>query len=97
MLNIVMITSVGLSVWIGRMNGWRLDQQVYGLAIGVVIAGIAQAAFQLPLLRKEGFRYRWTSPWTDPTVRRVVSQMIPGSIGVISRRHDSSSPCKESW
>ncbi len=82
MLNIVMITSVGLSVWIGRMNGWRLDQQVYGLAIGVVIAGIAQAAFQLPLLRKEGFRYQWTPPWTDPTVRRVVAQMIPGSIGV---------------
>lgn len=82
MLNIVMITSVGLSVWIGRMNGWRLDQQVYGLAIGVVIAGIAQAAFQLPLLRKEGFSYRWTTPWKDPTVRRVVAQMIPGSIGV---------------
>jgi len=82
MLNIVMISSVGLSVWIGRKNGWPLEQQIYGLAIGVIIAGIAQAAFQIPLLRKEGFLYRWTSPWKDPTVRRVVAQMIPGSIGV---------------
>lgn len=82
MLNIVMIASAGLSAWIGHANGWRLDQQIYGLAIGVVVAGIAQAAFQLPLLRQEGFRYQWTSPWQDSTVRRVVAQMIPGSIGV---------------
>jgi putative peptidoglycan lipid II flippase len=82
MLNVVMITSVGLSAWAGHRNDWRLDQQIFGLAIGVVVAGIAQAAFQLPLLRQEGFRYRWTTPWMDPTVRRVVAQMIPGSIGV---------------
>lgn len=82
MLNVVMIASVGLSYWIGTHYGLREEQQIYGLAIGVVIAGIAQAAFQLPLLRKEGFHYRWTTPWQDPTVRRVVAQMIPGSIGV---------------
>jgi putative peptidoglycan lipid II flippase len=33
-------------------------------------------------LRREGFRYRWVSPWQDPTVREVVKKMIPGSIGV---------------
>lgn len=82
MLNVVMIASVGLSYWIGKLNGLREDQRIYGLAIGVVLAGIAQAAFQLPLLRKEGFRYRWTTPWRDETVRRVVAQMLPGSIGV---------------
>lgn len=82
MLNVVMITAVGLSYWVGKMFDLREDQQMYGLAIGVVVAGIAQAAFQLPLLRKEGFRYQWTSPWRDSTVRRVVAQMIPGSIGV---------------
>src|SRR4029077_14298656 len=46
------------------------------------IAGVAQAAFQLPLLHKEGFRYRWVTPWRDETVRRVVTQMIPGAVGV---------------
>jgi putative peptidoglycan lipid II flippase len=38
--------------------------------------------FQLPTLWGDGFRYRWVSPWRDETVRRVVSQMIPGTIGV---------------
>ena len=29
-----------------------------------------------------GFRYRWVSPWRDPTVREVVTKMIPSTIGV---------------
>jgi putative peptidoglycan lipid II flippase len=48
----------------------------------VVLAGIAQAFFQLPSLTREGFRYAWVSPWHDPTVREVVRKMLPGSIGV---------------
>lgn len=79
MLNVVMIASV---LWLAPKMGQRLDEKIFGLAIGVVIAGVAQAAFQLPLLRREGFRYRWVSPWRDDTVRRVVSQMIPGAVGV---------------
>ena len=82
MLNIVMISSVLLVVWLAPKYGWRIDQQVFGLAIGVVIAGVAQAAFQLPLLRREGFHYEWVRPFGDETVRRVVVQMLPGSIGV---------------
>ena len=54
----------------------------FALAIGVLVAGVAQAALQLPWLRADGFRYHWVSPWRDETVRRVVRQMIPGTIGV---------------
>jgi len=79
MLNVVMIASV---LWLAPRMGHRLDQRIFGLAIGVVIAGIAQATFQLPLLRQEGFRFRWVSPWRDETVRRVVTKMIPGAVGV---------------
>jgi putative peptidoglycan lipid II flippase len=79
MLNVVMIASV---LWLAPKIGERLDEQIFGLAIGVVVAGVAQAAFQLPLLRREGFRYRWVSPWRNETVRRVVTQMIPGALGV---------------
>jgi putative peptidoglycan lipid II flippase len=79
MLNVIMIASV---LWLAPMMGSRLDQRIFGLAIGVIIAGIAQAAFQVPLLRKEGFRYRWISPWHDETVRQVVTRMIPGAVGV---------------
>ena len=79
LLNLVMIASV---LWLAPYMGLRLEQQIFGLAIGVLIAGVVQALFQLPLLTKEGFRYRWISPWSNETVRRVVKQMVPGTIGV---------------
>jgi putative peptidoglycan lipid II flippase len=62
--------------------GRSLEEQIFGLAAGVLLAGLAQALFQLPSLSQEGFRYRWVSPWQDPTVRDVARKMIPGSIGV---------------
>ncbi len=79
MLNVVLIASV---FWLAPWLGQELKGQIFGLAIGVVIAGIVQAAFQMPLLRREGFRYQWVSPWGDETVRLVVRRMVPGAIGV---------------
>lgn len=82
MLNVVMIAAVAVSLWLEGINHWPRERSVYGLAVGVLIAGFVQAAFQLPLLRREGFRFGWVNPWRDETVRRVVMQMIPGSVGV---------------
>jgi putative peptidoglycan lipid II flippase len=79
MLNVVMIASVFL---LAPRWGDELPQQIFALAVGVLLAGVAQAAFQLPSLRREGFRYRWVSPWREETVRQVVRRMIPGMIGV---------------
>jgi putative peptidoglycan lipid II flippase len=85
MLNIVMITSV---VWFApRMGldlpeGMRLPKQIFALAFGVLAAGVAQAAFQLPTLWREGFRYHWVTPWKNETMRLVVTRMIPATIGV---------------
>ena len=85
LLNIVMIASVW---WLAPKLGLdlppeaRLPKQIFALAGGVLVAGVAQAAFQLPTLLKDGFRYHWVSPWRDETVRRVVRKMIPGAIGV---------------
>jgi putative peptidoglycan lipid II flippase len=81
MLNVVMIASV---LWLTPHFGAELHTQIYALAFGVLAAGVAQAAFQLPALRREGFRYRWVTPWNDPSVRHIVRQMIPGTIGVAS-------------
>ncbi len=78
-LNVVMIASV---LWLAPRMGHTLDEQIFALALGVLLAGVAQAAFQMPVLHREGFRARWVSPWRDATVRRVVQQMIPGTIGV---------------
>jgi len=81
MLNVVMIASVLL---VAPRIGDELHTQIFALAFGVLVAGVAQAAFQLPSLRREGFRYRWVKPWGDSTVRHIVRQMIPGTIGVAS-------------
>lgn len=85
MLNVVMIASVywlAPKFGIGLPKEQRLPVQIFALAYGVLAAGVAQAAFQMPTLWRDGFRYRWVSPWADATVRRVVRQMIPGTIGV---------------
>lgn len=85
MLNVVMIASV---LWlapkfgVGLPPGRRLPVEIFALAYGVLAAGVAQAAFQVPTLWRDGFRYRWVSPWRDETVRRVIIKMIPGTIGV---------------
>jgi putative peptidoglycan lipid II flippase len=78
-LNIVMIASVR---FLAPRMGSELPEQIFGLAIGVLVAGAAQAAFQMPLLFREGFRYHWIQPWRDPTVRHVVKQMLPAVVGV---------------
>jgi len=78
-LNVVMIGSVW---FLAPHMGKTLDKQIFALAIGVIVAGIAQAGFQLPGLYREGFRIHWVPPWRDPTVREVVRKMVPASIGV---------------
>ena len=79
MLNVVMIASV---LWFAPHLGTQLPEQIFALAFGVLVAGVAQAAFQMPVLWREGFCYRWVSPWKNETVRLVVTRMIPGTIGV---------------
>ncbi len=79
LLNVVMILSV---LFLAPRMGATLPDQIRGLAIGVVLAGLAQAFFQLPSLQREGYDYQWVSPWNDPTVRQVFRKMLPGSIGV---------------
>ena len=78
-LNVVMIASV---LFLAPVMGSTLPKQIFGLAIGVVIAGLVQALFQLPSLSREGYRYQWVTPWGDPTVNEVVRKMLPGSLGV---------------
>jgi putative peptidoglycan lipid II flippase len=85
MLNVVMIASVlffAQRMALDLPKELRLPKQIFALAFGVLVAGFAQAAFQMPVLWREGFRYRWVSPWKNETVKLVVTRMIPGTIGV---------------
>jgi putative peptidoglycan lipid II flippase len=79
MLNVVMIASV---LWLAPHYGNKLPDQIFALALGVLVAGVAQGAFQLPALWRNGFVYRWVSPFKDETVRLVVRRMVPGAIGL---------------
>jgi len=79
LLNVVMIASV---FWLAPKFGEKLEVQIFALAIGVLVAGLAQAGFQLPTLWKEGYKFQWVSPFQNETVRAVVTKMIPGTVGV---------------
>ena len=79
MLNVVMIGSVFL---LAPRFGARLEDQVIGLGVGVLLAGVAQALFQVPALARQGWRFRWVSPWRNPVVREVVPRMLPATVGV---------------
>ncbi len=83
-LGAVILNVVMIAVVLGLAPRWgeKLETQIFALAVGVLLAGAAQMLFQLPTLRREGFRFAWVSPWRDETVRRVLRQMIPGTIGV---------------
>src|ERR1041385_1299785 len=54
-LNVVMIGSV---LFLAPLMGHTLQQQIFALAIGVLLAGLVQALFQVPSLAMEGYRYR---------------------------------------
>jgi putative peptidoglycan lipid II flippase len=85
MLNVVMIASVywlAPKFGVGLPKGQKLPVQIFALAYGVLAAGVAQAAFQMPTLWRDGFRFAWVSPWKNETVRQVVRRMVPGTIGV---------------
>ncbi len=55
----------------------RMDQPVMALAIGVLIAGLAQLALQLPTVARLGLlpRPRWG--WSDSRVQRILRLMLP--------------------
>lgn len=78
-LNLVLIATVLI---LAPRFGKTLDQQIFAVALGVLFAGLAQAAFQLPVLFREGFHYRWIAPFRDETVREVARKMVPGMLGV---------------
>jgi putative peptidoglycan lipid II flippase len=77
--------------------GWFLSpvferhgiQPIYAWAVGVMLGGVLQLAWQLPALKRIGFVPRvGITPaairhaWAHPGVRRVLRQMAPAVVGV---------------
>jgi putative peptidoglycan lipid II flippase len=57
------------------------DPPIIGMAIGVILGGIGQFAFQLPTALKNGFKFRLDFHFSDPAFRKIVQLMIPMAIG----------------
>jgi putative peptidoglycan lipid II flippase len=50
------------------------------MAVGVLVGGVLQFAYQLPPLHRLGFRLRWERPRWHPGVRRVALLMVPATV-----------------
>ncbi len=90
MLNVVMIASV---YWLAPLFGTEPKTQIFGLAIGYLLAGVAQATFQIPALLEEGFRFKWVNPMQDATVREVLGKMGPATLGAAAYQVNVLATC----
>lgn len=69
---VVIISALTLGVFMG----------IQGLTIGTVLGMVAATLFQIPALRRAGFRYRFNLNWRHPGVHQVMSLMLPVALGV---------------
>lgn len=79
LLNLAMIAAC---LWLAP----RMDVPVYALAVGVMVGGVAQLAVQWAALARMGLTPRFSphfrQAWSDPTVQRILKQMVPATLGV---------------
>jgi putative peptidoglycan lipid II flippase len=62
--------------------GPRLEDQVFGFAIGGLVGGLGQLLIQLPVLRQTGFRWKPRVDFRSPEIREVLGLMVPGLFGL---------------
>ena len=60
---------------------WLGVQPITGMAIGVVLGGALQLAWQLPSLRSQGFVFRPSFDWNHPGLRKIIALMGPAILG----------------
>ena len=55
---------------------------IYAMAIGALVGGMLQFAFQLPLLWRHGYRYRVRLNFQHEGVRRIAKLIAPAIVGI---------------
>jgi putative peptidoglycan lipid II flippase len=76
------VGSVVFGLLLGQFFGRQLGiTPITGMAIGVVLGGALQLLWQVPSLRKEGFRFRPMIDWSHPGLRRIITLMGPAILG----------------
>ncbi len=75
-------------VWIGALFllcpkfGPTLNEKIYGVAWGVLIAGVIQLAVQVPALVNCDMLPKLSFKWSDPNIRKVLILMGPAALGM---------------
>jgi putative peptidoglycan lipid II flippase len=60
---------------------WLGIAPITGMAIGVVLGGALQLAWQVPTLRAEGFSFHPSIDWSHPGLRKIITLMGPAILG----------------
>ncbi len=72
-----LISLVSNALMVGYLLIFNSRFGVYGLAAAMLIGWCAQAAVQIPAVRKRGFRYRPTAPLFTPDTLRAAKNTVP--------------------
>jgi putative peptidoglycan lipid II flippase len=76
------IGSLFFGLLLGKVIGpYAGISEVHGMAFGVVCGGGLQLAWQVPALRRAGFKFRPRLNWSDPGLRRILLLMGPAILG----------------
>ena len=76
------VTSIVCGLTLAFVVGPRFDlEPIAGMAIGILLGGLAQYAVQWPSLRRIGLRFRPDFRYNDPGIRQVLRLMGPAVLG----------------
>jgi len=79
MLNLVWIAAIFL---LCPQFGETVHERIYGVAWGILLAGVLQLAVQVPALVRHGAWPRFSFNWSDPRIRRILLLMGPAAVGM---------------
>ncbi len=79
LLNLILIVAM---VIIFPLVGKEPTTRAMVLAWGVLVAGVAQAAIQIPALKRFGCPFKFSNSWNDPRVRQMLLLMGPAALGM---------------
>ena len=64
-----------------RFDKWGV-LPIYAMGIGALLGGFLQLLVQIPLMRREGYRFRFQLAWNHEGVRRIARLITPAIVGV---------------
>lgn len=77
--NVGMLLSALALIPVCDYFGWN---RIYAIAVGTLVGGLGQILVQVPLLHREGFRYRPIVSFSDPGMREILLLMGPATLGL---------------